>query len=512
MQAVKQIAKFPSQHKDRNIIPGLLLMAVALVVGIILALISTDSFSSYPYLYIFPWICGLAVVILFPFFVLYYRGKFSFADPLVLATCSYFFPAFVIGGILLATGLSSPYFLSFVQDPKENFPYTIQLIGLGFIGLSLGYLLPPGAYLGRLIEKHLPTTDHEPSSYVTPGILLLGLGFINSIFAFAFGLLGYQTPEEISIFDGSLYLTTLFWLQGSFLLCLVLFRQRNLGLNNLPVILVLTATSIIKIIFAGNRGTIIQIFTIVFVAFILSGRSFRFKQGVFAGTILTIGLIGGMIYGTTFRNVKGSESNVDLGSYTESISTTFDQLGQNASISSIEFGLMTLAERVDALSSVAVVVSSYEQLAPYEESYGLDNNILKDLVTFFIPRILWNDKPSASQPRKYSDLYFNYSENSFTITPIGDLLRNFGVPGIFLGMLLMGFILKVIYRSLVEDQQPVTWRLVLYFMLLTSINYETFYGSFIPMLFKVGIVSLVGILMVFFVRNMFSSAKKVKFL
>ena len=54
-----------------------------------------------------------------------------------------------------------------------------------------------------------------------------------------------------------------------------------------------------------------------------------------------------------------------------------------------------------ALSSLAVVVSNYEALAPYEESYGMDHNIINELSTFFIPRIIWKDKPVSIEPRDY---------------------------------------------------------------------------------------------------------------
>ena len=81
-----------------------------------------------------------------------------------------------------------------------------------------------------------------------------------------------------------------------------------------------------------------------------------------------------------------------------------------------------------------MVVANYEQLAPYEASYGLENNILNDLYTSFIPRFIWNEKPPTSDARAYSDLYFNFGENSFAISPFGDLIRNFGPIGIPLGI------------------------------------------------------------------------------
>ena len=154
------------------------------------------------------------------------------------------------------------------------------------------------------------------------------------------------------------------------------------------------------------------------------------------------------------------------------------------------------------MSSVAVVVSNYEELKPYEESYGLDNNVWNDTVTFFVPRVVWPDKPVASDPRKYSELYFDFGDNSFTITPVGDLLRNFGVVGVPIGMFILGLFLRTIYRALIEGRRITTWSATLYFMLITAVSYESFYGSILPYLFKVGVTTVVGIVFVnFFARR-----------
>src|SRR4029078_476976 len=128
----------------------------------------------------------------------------------------------------------------------------------------------------------------------------------------------------------------------------------------------------------------------------------------------------------------------------------------------------------------AVVVANYEQLAPYEASYGLENNILNDMYTSFIPRFIWNDKQPTSDARAYSDLYFNFGENSFAISPFGDLLRNFGPIGIPLGMAFLGLYLRVIYSSLIATDSPAIWKKVVFVPLLTNISYEGFYSAIFP--------------------------------
>lgn len=481
---------------DRTVIPGLILMGLTLVVTLFVVLAANDAFESYPYLFLLPWLVGLGVVMVIPSLILHYQGKFSFANPIVFATWSYFFPAFVVGGLFFAGGWSQPSFLPLIQDAEYNLPLTVTLVGLAFIGLSVGYFLPVGSKLGGFLANSLPVKDYKPKAFVAPGVLLLVLGVMNTVAAFGLGLFGFQKGDEINSYDGLVYLTTLFWMQASFLLWFLIFREKKITFFYVPIIVLLVGTSLSKALFAGNRGSIIQIFSIIGLAYILSGRTFKAKQGVIAGSLLFVGIVAGMIYGTTFRQVKGTESAQSADQYAENILHTFEQVGRNDTLDSIAFGFASLTERVDILSTLAVVVSNYEQLRPYEEAYGIDDNIWVESTTFFIPRIIWTDKPYASDARKFSDLYFNYGESSYAITVVGDLLRNYGIIGVPVGMLLLGMIMRLIYRSLVELQQPVVWRLTLYFMLLTSVSYEGFYATIIPSLFKVGLTAIIGVFIV----------------
>ena len=482
--------------RQHSAMPGVVLMFGTLAVALIVIALNSDLADSFPYLYLVPWLFALLAVLSAPTIYLYWQGRLTLYDPLVYATWSYFFPAFVLGGFMLASGWSQPFYLSFIQDADSNLPYTIVLIMLGFAGLSLGYFSSIGVRLGAAVSRYLPSRDFEPTVMLTPGFVLLLLGAFNFVVALALGVIGYQKTDFVESYSGLLFLTTLFWMQGSFIIWYVLFHKGEVNFRSVAVVGVMFAVTVARALFAGNRSALFQVFLIVILAFLLAGGRLNARRTAIAGVILSMCLIVGMVYGTTFRNVKGSESYSSVGQYADSISDTIDEVGRFDLQDSVQFALAGFAERLDTLSSVAVVVSSYEQLAPYEESYGLDNNIWKDISTFFIPRIVWNDKPVASEPRKYSDLYFNYGENSFAITPIGDLLRNYGPVGIPIGMFLFGIVIRFIYRALIENQPRSISRATMYLMLLLAISYEGFYGILIPFLFKVGFTAIVGLLIV----------------
>jgi hypothetical protein len=494
----KQRPTFLQNRDSALLLPVIVIAVITLLGGFSLIFVSDDASNPFKQLFLMPWVILLGIVIAAPSFYLYYKGRFDFFHPLVFAAWSYFVPAFFVGGLILAAGLSQPYFLSFVEDEKYNLPLTIVYVILGYGGLSIGFFLPIGKKIGKKINSRLPVWDWKPENLYLPGILLLFVGIGNSIVAFGFGILGYQKVDVVGAYDGLLFLLTLLWLEASFILWLCIFRTRTLNINHYIVIGLLLSTSLTKSAFQGNRGSLFQVFILVACAFIFSVHKIHFRQKVFGIILLILAIVMGMIYGTTFRQVKQSESRVSTDEYVENIGQTFDKLFEQDLVDNLAEGVSALAERIENVSSLAVVVSNYEKLEPYEESYGLKDNIWNDSITFFIPRPLWVNKPVGSEPRRYADLYFNYSENSFTVTPMGDLLRNFGPVGVPLGMILLGIILSMIYTALIEDQIFSFWRTTLFYMLLTTVSYEGFYGTIIPYLIKYGLLAVLGIVFIRF--------------
>lgn len=476
-------------------------MIFSVVVGLVLFLTQGGWFESFPFLFMLPWIGALVVALSIPVIITTFKRDEEFDNPLIIATGTYFFPAFVVGGLSLSLGLSDPYYISYIQDIETTLPFTILMIILGFTGLALGYYLPFGKNLGAKVGTYLPDgASKELRPYMISGIVLVVIGMVASGNAAVAGVIGYQKADSIGIFDGIIYLSTLFLAQGSFILWFCIFRKEQRGAREWAIVGLLLSIIVANALIAGNRGSLLSSTIAVILAYLLSGKRLTVKLAAIVVAVFFTAITLGMIYGTTFRETKGSEQKVDIGTYVDSIGKTIDQIGTRDNIATLEYGLMNLAQRLDTVSSLAVVVSSYEQLAPYEEGYGLDNNIWKDMSSFFIPRVFWADKPVASDPRRYSELYFNFGENSFAITPIGDLIRNYGVWGVFLGMLLLGMILRTIYTALIDGKLTV-WKSALYFMLLSAVSYEGFYGTIIPMLFKTGFTAIVGLLIVEFVAK-----------
>jgi hypothetical protein len=486
------------EKRTNLLLPIVVLWGLAIVFIVGFYLFESGYNSSGTKYYLLPWTFLTGAVILAPSVYLFVKKRFSLFHPLVFAAWSYFFPAFFIGGLILSSGLSTPYFLAFVQNEEYDLPLTLVYVMLGYGGLSLGFFLPFGRKIGEIISRRLPVINWSPEQVIKPGLLLLGLGLANTILAFSIGLLGFQRVEEVGAFDGVIFLLTFFWLEASFLLWLCIFRTPKLHFNHYLVIAILLITSLAKSAFQGNRGSLISLFILVSAAFILSGKKILFKHKVWGGILVLGALIIGMVYGTTFRSIKTTEERISMDQYASNVFETFEKLSDQDLSANLGTGFLALTERLENVSQLAVVVSNYETLANYEAGYGLDNNIWKDSLSFLVPRFLWQDKPVATDPYKYGDLYFNYGENAFTLTPMGDLLRNFGPWGVPIGMIFLGFVIRILYTSLIENQEFSFWRATIFYMLLTGISYEGSFGLIIPYDIKIALVSLLGLFIIWF--------------
>ncbi len=165
--------------KDRSkaFLAAILLIALLTVVGTISLLILVDDEANpFKDFYLMPWVIMIGFVLSIPSFYLFYKNKFDFFHPLVFAAWSYFIPAFFLGGLILASGLSKPYFLSFIEDEKYNLPLTLIYVAVGYISLTIGFYIPFSKKIGKKVSAKLPAWDWNSKQILFPALMLLALG------------------------------------------------------------------------------------------------------------------------------------------------------------------------------------------------------------------------------------------------------------------------------------------------------------------------------------------------
>ncbi|MBA2737955.1 MAG: hypothetical protein H0U50_14350 [Pyrinomonadaceae bacterium] len=452
-----------------------------------------DSLQSF---YLLPWSFFTGAIVLSPSVYLLYKKKFDPFHPLVYAAWTYIFPAFVLGGVIISFGWVNPYFLLFIDNPEYNLPLTTVYVGIGFLGLIAGYSLPVGKFLAEKLEPRLPKWQWKPENVWVPGILLMLAGIGINILGFLQGIMGFQRAAEVNIFDGLLFFLLVLLSEGNILLWLGIFStKKKTGIYYIVLIFLILFLPLRMALLGSRSSLLISIFPIA-MAFQYSGRRMKWQYGVLFGFMLVVAVCIGVVYGTTFRSIKGSEARVNTGDYIGQIGETLNYISTEDPLIIVGNSAQSLADRVENLSSLGVVVANYEELAPYEASYGLENNIMNDLYTSLIPRFVWSDKPQTSDARAYSELYFKFSENSFAITPFGDLLRNFGPIGVPLGMMILGFYMRLIYSSLIDTPNPAIWKKMAYFPLLSLISFEAFYATIFPSIVRTVFILAISMILV----------------
>ena len=194
------------------LVPALFLWGLVVIAVIAFIWIGTDISDLYPNFFILPWVLLTGIVVISPSVYLWYKGQFDLFHPLVFGAWIYIFPAFVIGGIIVAFGWVDWYFLSFIDEPRYTLPLTLVYISLGFIGLAFGYFLPVGKRLARSLSSYLPVSwNWRPDQLWLGGIVLLLLGMMINILGFVQGILGFQRNIDTGLFDGLIhYLVILF--------------------------------------------------------------------------------------------------------------------------------------------------------------------------------------------------------------------------------------------------------------------------------------------------------------
>lgn len=456
--------------------------------------------------YLIPYVFIAAMIVWSPTVYFLYKGTFDVFHPLVFSAWTYVFPALVFGGVIVAFDWVNPYYLTFIEDQENNLPLTLIYVALGFLGLIVGYALPIGQFLAEKTENRLPKWKWDPGQAWLPGMLLLIFGILINVLGFVQGIMGFQRVTEVTIFDGFIYFLLVLLSEGTMLLWLGIFMTKERNGIYWIVLAILIFFIPLRMAILGSRSSLLLATFPIAMAFQYSGRKLKWQYAVLFGVVLAVSVSIGVVYGTTFRSLKGSEARLNAGDYLGQVTATIDFIANQDIEITLATNAQSLADRVENFSSLGVVVANYEKLAPYEASFGLENNIINDTYTSFIPRFMWQDKPNTSDSRAYSDLYFNFSENSFAITPFGDLIRNFGPIGVPLGMLVLGIYLRWIYSLLIATPYPSIWKKVAYFPLLTLVSYEAFYATLFPSIIRTIIVLVISL----FLTNMFMTKYKVK--
>lgn len=450
-----------------------------------------ESFTGELDFFLLPWMFLVAVTTLVPMLYLHLKRRFVFYHPLVYGAVLGIFPGFVIGPIAITAGAYDTYSYSLISDPKFYLPLTLVYVAIGFASLAVGFALPIGRQLGRRLFDKFPTWDWSFEQIRIPAIALMAVGQVGLLTGVRVGSLGYNMPEEVSVWGFTLVALSNLGNFAQLVLWFTVFRARRLTPAHWLFILLLIGVATVEVLMSGSKGGLFWKTVFIFTTYLLAGRRVSLPRVILIGLIVGPLVLAGVSYGNAFRTLKGSERVIDLTDYLNLVIDTTRMVLASDWGETFSKGMEAFFRRTEITTHFSVIVANYERLVPLEEEYGIANNIAVNVLTAFIPRFVWPDKPIISNARGLAALYFGNPYSSYATTPFGDLLRNFGPIGIPVGMAILGIVLAAIYQ-LVAQQPTTTWRAGLYYALLTCVSYEGFYGSVFPAMIRAAFVVLVG--------------------
>jgi hypothetical protein len=146
-------------------------------------------------------------------------------------------------------------------------------------------------------------------------------------------------------------------------------------------------------------------------------------------------------------------------------------------------------ERSSVKGAVALIVSRAGVNVAYQRGHTL-----APILTTFIPRLLWHDKPSVETGLLFND-EFHIAEAVVYISPsyLGELYWNFGWPGALIGLLIIGLLLG--YTSALCDLSRTTSVSRLLVLAITIFELGVRFEGSIATECEVWVRSLAGILL-----------------
>lgn len=506
-----------------------------------------------------PYIALLAAALLVPIAVLFRDGRLHILSPLVHVTWTYSLPMLLGGSLLFVAVGVSDIPLDYLLDPAADFRVTLLYLAIGMAALGLGATMDAPYRVGKSLGERLPRLQWTNTECLSAGMTLTLFGTLVQYLNFRSGLIGYQIGSG-GAFVALWYYVGLTFQMGIFLVWYAIFRTSLISRlywisGALTVVCMMTVA-----VLAGSRGLLPACWIIVVLAFFTVRRRPSRMQLASLALSGCIALGAGFTIGTLFRYVKATKvdrpavvqinptpsvadkslevtapaagsgeysraaqtakppltSSEDVARYAQRTVTLRDQtetVGEAinmATSQNLPLVVRSFAARVNVLSQITVLVSQrealYNSLPP-----TLKSGILIGIATALVPRVIWPSKPVIGDSASHARLFFKFEGNSFAVTPVGDLLLNFGPAGIVPGMIVLGFCMSLLFSIVVASAPLSPARAAIMVALLTQFSIEGFLGPLVPSLIRAGLVGVLAIAIaqcVFYLRSVSESRQE----
>lgn len=427
---------------------------------------------------------GNVAIYLAPFWLEAAHRPFDPFHPLVYLFFIYWVPMVLVKGSQLALGGESFLLTNHTSNPWRCLNLALLYSGVGWLSTIVGFYSPLAASLSRRLRLPRWATKTNLVTPIPLGVLLLAGAAVNISLigraAFGSSLTEVQGP----LVSLSILRPLSSWpLMVGFL---VMFMVGRHGLRlrwGIPLIVVLCALGSLAVM-SGSRAYLFQIVLALACAHMYGRGTERSRNVLYVWFgAAALALILGTAVMSQYRSLRFMRYGDNEISARQTFATVEDGAGELMS-DPLGAGLRTLpdrfSERFSSVELLGVTIGLADSVRPEEHELGMDNNIWKGLFWTLVPRPLWPEKPQLSEfGYSFAALYLGAKgHTSAGPSMIGDLFRNFRVPGIVLGMFVFGVYLRVIYGVLILRAPGEAIAALVYWSLLTAVSLEDVYLDF----------------------------------
>ncbi len=354
------------------------------------------------------------------------RGRLDVFAPLHVYGAVYFIN-FGVGAILT---VEDPALVAYDVHVVPFVPRALLYCLLGYLALLAGYYLP--------WTRHRPVS--RPAEWPRGAALLLFVGLIGLV-----GYLALVAWTQASWVEGSLPpgLGSLSQLAPFFLFAwalgwLVYFSGRSGRSQRLVLFCVLLpAVILIAYLTISVKSLLVALVAVPIIArWYAQARAPWLPIAIFS---LVLVFVVFPFY-NTYRSYYRTDSHADR------IEQAYENVLHSSSETYQLLSVGTFKRRLALINSVAVVVRDVGRWVPHANG----ETLFAPLATYLVPRFVWPDKPQVELGREFGRRFrlTTYASRKTHVAPSvpGELYWNFDLPGIIVGMALMGLTLRWIYR------------------------------------------------------------------
>lgn len=377
-----------------------------------------------------------------------------------LQTLDYFEPIHTVGfvyfvyfGLGSLLTVASPSKVAYDRYVLDYIPMAAFYCLLGYLVLLAGYYLP---WHGR--------REHRSFEEVPRGVLFLilpaGLGFMGFMALamwYKASRLGLSLAGLISSMG---QLAPLFIFAWAMAWLLYFGGRATRSVRILLFFFMIPATGLIVLNNLNNKSMTVSLAVVPLMALWYAKRKIPWA------TLIVLGLIVVFVVFPFNNTYRALDNRMTTG---QRLEVTTQMIGDWNLEHYLDRSVGTFGARMALVNSVAVVLRDVPRWVPYAKG----DTIFLPTMVFFVPRFIWPEKPALAFGREFGEtfrvVHILDQDTNIAVTVPGELLWNFGLPGLLFGMAIWGVILRLYYRAFGESRDLDPIRRAIHLVLLIQI-------------------------------------------